>query len=403
MCLVKKLNSTSWQGEQMLDSPDGGPATVRAHIFTNVNPSLFKKHFPRFDPELDGIRFSFGLDIPADMDVLIVYTRASYSIPTSLPPERTVFVAAEPDDIHPYSKGFLNQFGIVLSATDKALKTEHWRTACCTLWFAGIDFRGALSGYPEEMLKGIDWFRSVEMPAKQDRISIVTSNKSFTPYHRKRLEFIDALVKIIPDRIEFFGHGFRSVDDKKDALLPYKYHLAIENCDGPDLWTEKLADPYLCGAFPFYAGCTNAESYFPAESFHYVDLDRPEVAARQMVAMIESNHWQKVQPALDKARENILTTYNVAELFVRLSRAALAKPVSDGPRRQRLIRSERSLWPEKGAKGSFGEWAVRNLLLMIDPKAELRAAPLQRSLEALRAKRRKRRRLESEKLGNRPE
>ena len=372
----------------MADSSATNSKPLRAHVFTNVPPAFFCKQFPQFVPQLDGIAFSFGLDLPEDIDVLIVYTRASYSIPTRLPPERTVFVAAEPDVIHPYSIAFLNQFGIVLSATDKPLATDQWRTACCTLWFAGIDFARLDDPDPEAGLKGLDWFRALEPPAKQDRISIVTSNKAFTPYHRKRLAFIEALVARIPDRIELFGRGFRTVDDKKDALLPYRYHLAVENGDGPDLWTEKLADPYLCWSFPFYAGCTNIGDYFPPDSFHMVDLDRPEEAARQMVTRIENGHWHRVLPALTEARERILTRYNAAELFVRLARAALAKPVGPAPARPRLIRSERSLWPEKGAKGTVAEWAVRNLALAIDPRAELRTAALQRLLEARRARRR---------------
>jgi|GEM_PF-813065 len=365
---------------------------AHAHVFTNVDPDLFYKQFPGSQPELDGIRFTFGLDVPDNIDVLIVYTRASYSIPTALPQERTVFLAAEPDVIHPYSAGFLNQFGIVLTATDKPLKTEQWRTACCTIWFAGIDFSNVETYASEMGHKGVDWFKSLKMPEKQNKISIVTSNKSFTTYHRKRLAFIDALMEIIPERIELFGKGFRSVDDKKDALLPYRYHLAVENCDGPDLWTEKLADPYLCGAFPFYAGCTNIEDYFPSDSFHYVDLNKPEEAARQMVAMMDSDHWNSVQPALQTARQEVLTTYNASHLLVRLAKAALAKPVSPGQKRRRLIRSERSIWPEKGAKGSVGQWALRNLLLTFDPKAELRFAPVQRALEERRTRRRLRRR-----------
>ena len=135
-----------------------------------------------------------------------------------------------------------------------------------------MDYSRAADGFPKDSLKGVDWFSALEMPEKQDLISVVTSNKAFTHYQRKRIAFIEELTRLIPDRLVIYGHGQRSIDDKKDALLPYRYHLAIENCDGPDLWTEKLADPFLCGAFPFYAGCTNVESYFPAGSFEYIDL-----------------------------------------------------------------------------------------------------------------------------------
>lgn len=359
------------------------------HVFTNAQSSLFRKEFPGFDPVLDGFRFTYGLEVPEDVDVLIVYTRASYSIPTKLPRERTVFFAAEPDVIHPYSSGFLNQFGLVMSGTNKPLKTEQFRHSCCALWFAGIDF-AKHQGDSLDGLRGIDWFRALEVPQKSEKISIVTSSKVFTPYHRKRLEFIEALQTIIPDRIEMFGRGFRSVDDKADALLPYAYHLAVENGAGPDLWTEKLADPYLCWAFPFYAGCDNVADYFPVDSLQYVDLDNPVKAAREMVTAMENGRWKQALPAIGQARDLLFTRYNAAALFARLARMALAKPVAHWPERPRLIRSERSLWPEAGAKGSVAEWALRNAMLAVSPHAELRAARIQTWLEARRAKRRKR-------------
>ena len=361
-------------------------------MFTNAGTDLFLKQFSGFDPVLDGVRFSFGLEIPPEIDALIVFTRASYSIPTTLPRERTVFVAAEPDVIHPYSARFLNQFGLVLSATEKPLDTEQYRYPCCAIWFAGIDFARLGRGEAQAALKGVDHFRALDVPEKLDKISIVTSSKSFTPYHRKRLEFIEALQRIIPDRIEMFGRGFRSVDDKADALLPYAYHLAIENGDGPDLWTEKLADPYLCWSFPFYAGCDNIGDYFPPDSFAYVDLDDPEGSARRMVALMENGAWKRALPAIAEARERVFGTHSLGPLLARLANRALAKPVVAGRVPLRLIRSERSLWPERGAKGSVAEWALRNILLSIDKKAELRASRLQRWIEVQRAQRRKVRR-----------
>lgn len=347
------------------------------------------KQFAGFEPELYGVRFSFGLEVPAELDALIVYTRASYSIPTRLPRERTIFLAAEPDVIHPYSARFLNQFGLVLSATRKPLQTELVRSACSTLWYAGIDFSKRGEDDPFAGLRGLDWFRDLPVPEKREKISIVTSNKTFTPYHRKRLQFIEALQQLIPDRIEMYGRGFRSVGDKADALLPNAYHLAIENGYGPDLWTEKLSDPYLCWAFPFYAGCDNAGDYFPRESLHFVNLDDPAGAAREMVTMMENGHWARALPAIKTAREAVMTTHNAAELFVRLVRKALAMPVAEPSGKARLIRSERSLWPEAGAKGSVAEYLLRNALLTLDHGIELRAASLQRWFEARRSAKRR--------------
>lgn len=371
---------------------------IRAHIFSNVDAALFLKHFPGFDPIYQGIEFSFGMDLPDRYDVLIVYTRASYSIPTRVPQSRTAFIAAEPDAIHPYSTSFLNQFGIVVTGTEKQLATEKWQTACCTLWFAGIDFS---KPFLSDHLVGVDWFRDLSLPKKEKKISVVTSTKNFTPFHRKRLEFLGKLQELIPEHLVIYGRGQRSVDDKKDAMLPYAYHLAVENCDGRDLWTEKLSDPLLCWAIPFYAGCDNAHEYFPADAIQYVDLDNPEAAARRMVDLLQSDHYERTLSSLAEARRRVLDELNPANLLVRIVQSCMAKQTKASDFRKRLIRSERSLWPERGARGSVFEWMVRNSILAILPDAELRASRIQVAMEKARIKRRKAKTLRAEaKQGN---
>lgn len=57
-------------------------------------------------------------------NVLICFNRASYTIKTHFPKDRTIFIAAEPDVIHPYSRRFLEQYGLVLTTSKKALSTE---------------------------------------------------------------------------------------------------------------------------------------------------------------------------------------------------------------------------------------------------------------------------------------
>ncbi len=366
-------------------SPGSGHA-IQAHVFTDTDPLYFLKQFPGRRATLGDVAFSFGMKVPASgIDVLIVYNRSSYTLSTHLPPARTVFIAAEPDVIHPYKSGYLNQYGIVVSVGDAALDTEKWQTATCWYWFAGINFEK-----PVEDMRGYDFFADLAPGPKTDRISVVTSNKVFTEYHRKRVRFLDALKALIPDRLEIFGRGYRSVADKADALLPYKYHLAIENGAGPDTWTEKLADSYLCWTLPFYAGCTNTGQYFPPGSLAEIDLDDPETEARRMVEAMQNGLWDQRQSALAEARRVILEEQNLARLLVRLARAAAARPAPP-PAVQNTIWSERSFPPEPGTRGSYGDYLLRNLVLRLDRNAELHTHDLRKRLEARRDARRARR------------
>ncbi|NRB18982.1 MAG: hypothetical protein HRU33_15815 [Rhodobacteraceae bacterium] len=168
---------------------------IKVHVFTDMQDVLFLKQSPGQKPSAGSISFTFGLDIDEDADVLIVYNRASYTIETSLPRGRTVFLAAEPDVIHPYSCRFLNQFGLVLSTTSIELNTNKWQRATCWHWYAGRDFSTPPS---QPASRDHDWFSALEPPKKSDKISIVTSTKVHTEYHRKRLRFVEAMIEKIP-------------------------------------------------------------------------------------------------------------------------------------------------------------------------------------------------------------
>lgn len=362
---------------------------IRAHVFGTYQESLLAKQFPGNRMIWDDVHFTYGTDIPEDIDVLLIHIRASYSIPTRLPRERVVFIAGEPDVIHPYSARFLNQFGLVLTPSDKALDVPKWQTNYASMWFAGVSFMPDGS-FGE--LRGYDWLSGLQMPAdKIDKISVVTSDKVHTDYHRKRLVFLDALKEMIPDHLELFGRGTRTVVDKAEALLPYKYHLAMENGGGRDTWTEKLADPLLCWTFPFYTGCTNVDDYIPSGAFRLLDLSNPKQAAADMVQDITSGRWQAAQEEIAKARHILLEDWNLASLFARLARTAFETPVAPGQATRRLIRSERSMRPEGGSRGSLAQWALRRSLLAIDPKIELRSHRLVLWNEHRKAARRRRR------------
>jgi len=103
---------------------------------------------------------------------------------------------------------------------------------------------------------------------KSKLMSVITSSKDFTEGHQKRLNFVRRLKDYFGEDIDVFGRGIREVDDKWDAISPYKYHIALENSVYPHYWTEKLGDVYLSGAYPIYYGCLNLEDYFPEAPIH---------------------------------------------------------------------------------------------------------------------------------------
>jgi hypothetical protein len=112
----------------------------------------------------------------------------------------------------------------------------------------------------------------------------------------------------IPE-MELFGRGIRPVDDKADALDPFRYHLAIENFYGHHHWTEKLADPFLGACMPIYYGCPNAEDYFPEKSFLRVDIVDVDDAVEIIRKAVRDNLWEKNINAILESRRRVVEEY----------------------------------------------------------------------------------------------
>ena len=66
-----------------------------------------------------------------------------------------------------------------------------------------------------------------------------------TEGHQKRLLFVNELQKNFKDQIDFFGFGFNPIDNKKDAIDPYHYSIALENSNMNNWFTEKITDIHI--------------------------------------------------------------------------------------------------------------------------------------------------------------
>ena len=101
---------------------------------------------------------------------------------------------------------------------------------------------------------GSSWDELRRHPAKTRRISVVASDKDWRPEYKARLLFVKTLRDVLGDELDVFGRGRRPIDDKAEAIAPYRYHIVLENNMVDHFWTEKLADAYLGEAFPIYSG-----------------------------------------------------------------------------------------------------------------------------------------------------
>jgi len=271
----------------------------------------------------------FELDAACrDYDFLVVYDSVPADFTDRVARSRTIFLAGEPTGIKRYDRRFLAQFGTIVT-TDR--DTPHPNRILChggIPWHIGIPMKRAGAarqclGYRElERLTG----------RKTKLLSAISSNKTMTPAQRLRIPFVQALKAHFGERLDLFGRGFDEIDDKADGLLDYRFHLALENSDERDYWSEKIADPFIAGTFPFYWGCRNLEDYFPAESFMRIDMADPGSAIAAIEAAIAGDRDLGAQPALAEAKRRVLTEHNLFALVDRLL-SRLAPTASERRRR----------------------------------------------------------------------
>src|SRR5579862_2269890 len=156
------------------------------------------------------------------------------------------------------------------------------------------------------------------VPNKTSGVSWIASRLSLLPGQRKRDALRKFLVSQHPNSVDIFGRGIRLIENKWDALAPYRYSLAIENSASKDYWTEKVTDCFLSWTLPLYDGCINLEDYFDPASFIRIDAGDHVGTARRIQELNRSDEWERRLPAIEESRRRVLSEY---QMFPALCRA----------------------------------------------------------------------------------
>lgn len=295
------------------------PERIRVKFLSRVNlpdgniGGDYLRRFPHRTPSWGRCDFIFD---PAarDYDWLVVYDdlpRAQPAEVLACPPQNTLLLTGEPSSITVYGRAFPRQFGHVLTSQEPwALRHPRAiRRQAGLLWYyGGSDNRGTY-----------DALAAAAAPVKTKTLSTVCSTKAMKhTLHALRLDFTRQLQKEIPE-LDVFGYGMRELNDKADALLPYRYHLTIENHSSDHHWTEKLADAYLGYCLPLYFGCTNLDAYFPPDSYIWIDIRDHARARAEIERIIRSpDEYDRRLPAIIEARRRVLEEYSTFPQLARL-------------------------------------------------------------------------------------
>jgi hypothetical protein len=230
---------------------------------------------------------------------------------TKCDPEHIVFITGEPPITRTYDPKFLSQFSAVITSHTDLAHPNTILLQQALPWHIGVDRGpvGEINGYLEyEDL-------TQEYVNKSKLVSVISSDKKYTRGHRQRIHFIERLLDRLGDQVDFFGRGFQTVADKWDAIVPYKYHIALENSSVSHYFTEKLSDAFLGWSYPIYYGCPNISDYFSPSSLSEIDIWDNDRAIDMIEKIINSNTFEIRLPYIKKSRNLVLDRYNLFSLL----------------------------------------------------------------------------------------
>lgn len=113
------------------------------------------------------------------------------------------------------------------------------------------------------------WIEERQIYEKTKLVSMISSNKSMVPGHRKRLEFVQKF----KDQVDLYGRGFRDLSRKEEGLKDYMFSVAVENAVYDTYFTEKLTDCFATGTIPVFYGCRGVTEYFNKDGIIFLDDD----------------------------------------------------------------------------------------------------------------------------------
>ena len=225
----------------------------------------------------------------------------------------TILMTGEPPSMKSYERRYTAQFSTVVTFRQDIDHPHIVRSQPALGWWVGKRLVPNPNGrheFVEDSLIDYDSLKSFDGSGKDQLISVVTSGKRIREGHKRRLAFVNELKNIFGGDISIFAPGEMELVDKWDAIARYKYHIAIENSQYPDYWTEKLADSFLGLAYPFYYGCPNINEFFPSDSMTRIDIAKPRESAISIQDAIDNDVSNKARGALIESKRLIMDEYN---------------------------------------------------------------------------------------------
>jgi Glycosyltransferase family 10 (fucosyltransferase) C-term len=293
----------------------------RVLLTTTLDKSLLARQTPQGMGRWDDFQFLFQPD-GDPVDAWVVYDDLEQPVSQLCPPANTLLITGRPASLRQYRTRYTSQFGQVWTSHTQ-ISHPH-----ATLRFEAQPWRYGIAGATHGQALGFEELQAVTRPEKHKLLSVLCSAKSVTADHRRRLEFVRCLQAEFGSQIDVFGYGVNPVADKSLAILPYKYHIALESDHSDQFMSEKLPDAFLGWCYPIYFGGKEAYHRFPEGSFTAIDIYQPETALNVIRNVLASETYEQSLDRIAEARHWVLTKHNLFAMLAEYWRANLVQQSS---------------------------------------------------------------------------
>ena len=291
---------------------------IKVKLTTNFPHWPLEKQTPNLDGVWGNYKFYINENID-ECDFWVIFDGfLSTKKSTKCAPENTVLLLEEPPCKRNYRKGYINQFGRIFTYR-KDIKHKNIVNAQPMFpWMIGGRYDTKEKKWKKVFSKDYTELKNINEYKKTKLISVIASTKNHTEGLKKRLKFVDTLKEHFEDKIDVFGRGINTFEDKWNVLAPYKYHITLENSFHKDHWSEKIADCFLSGTYPIYYGCPNIHDYFGKKSLTTIDIDKPEKAIRIIEEVIAQDTYEKTKDELMISKDKVLDEYQLFPMLCKL-------------------------------------------------------------------------------------
>lgn len=288
-------------------------------------PSLLYGHSLRqtynSEGKVPGYEFSCK---PTDNDqYIITYDNSNeLDLISRFPIDKRIYIHSEqPETGPPPDNDLLKNYGILITSYNYNDSKAVTKSVVCPGifdWWYGVSFDLTLGLKHKPVAVNLNFNDLIQLkdPVKTKLLSVICSAKNFTPGHQWRLDVVKHLKKYFGADIDLFGFGHQPIEDKRDVLDDYKYHICIENTSLNYYVSEKLLDPLLAYSIPIYSGAPNIRDLFPEyfPCFKYGML--PAEVCNYIINVIKSD-ITKIED-LYVMRERVLYEYNLFYVMAKL-------------------------------------------------------------------------------------